>query len=69
MKSHLLSVSLSLAGLLGLSACHEAPPHMAATPQPIVQNNQLRFPSEHPQLALLVASHHNHPRNCRMAVC
>ena len=53
MKSHLLSVSLSLAGLLGLSACHEAPPHMAATPQPIVQNNQLRFPSEHPQLALL----------------
>ena len=53
MKHTLLSASLMLACLVTLSACHDAPPRMAATPQPIVQNNQLRFPSEHPQLALL----------------
>ena len=56
MKSSFLSSALWMAGVLALSACHEAPPHLVATPQPIVQNNQLRFPSEHPQLALLGTS-------------
>jgi cobalt-zinc-cadmium efflux system membrane fusion protein len=53
MKYSPLFSRLMLACLVTLSACHDAPPRMAATPQPIVQNNQLRFPSEHPQLALL----------------
>lgn len=39
---------------LGLfSACSEAPAPITATPQPILQGEELRFPSGHPQLGLL----------------
>ena len=43
---------LSLA-TLALLACTEAPAPKQETPAPIVQGNQLRFPTGHPQLALL----------------
>ena len=43
---------LSLA-TLALIACTEAPAPKQETPAPIVQGNQLRFPTGHPQLALL----------------
>jgi cobalt-zinc-cadmium efflux system membrane fusion protein len=36
-----------------LAACSEAPTPVPEAPQPIVQGNQLRFPANHPQLALL----------------
>jgi cobalt-zinc-cadmium efflux system membrane fusion protein len=36
-----------------LAACKEQPAHLMITPQPIISNNQLRFSSGHPQLALL----------------
>jgi cobalt-zinc-cadmium efflux system membrane fusion protein len=36
-----------------LSACQEAPVPTAAPSQPIIQNNQIRYPADHPQLALL----------------
>jgi cobalt-zinc-cadmium efflux system membrane fusion protein len=42
---------LLIAGLL--AACNEQPAHLMVTPQPIISNNQLRFSSGHPQLALL----------------
>jgi cobalt-zinc-cadmium efflux system membrane fusion protein len=35
------------------TACTEAPPPHAAEPQPIIQGNQLRYPTGHPQLSLL----------------
>ena len=38
---------------LALAACSEAPAPVPATPAPILQGNQLRFPADHPQLALL----------------
>lgn len=38
---------------LALSACNEPPATKPETPAPIVQGNQLRFTSGHPQLALL----------------
>ncbi len=43
---------LSLALLL-LTACQDAPAPVAAPSQPIIQNNQIRYPADHPQLALL----------------
>lgn len=46
----LLTAALSAALL---SACHEAPVQKVEAPAPIVQNNQLRFAPNHPQLALL----------------
>jgi membrane fusion protein, heavy metal efflux system len=36
-----------------LTACKEQPAHLMITPQPIIANNQIRFSSGHPQLALL----------------
>lgn len=44
---------VSIASLCLLSACQDAPEPVAAAPQPIVQNQQLRFGADHPQLALL----------------
>ena len=44
-------LSLLLASLL--AACSEAPAPKVAEPQPILQNNQLRFPDGNSQLALL----------------
>jgi cobalt-zinc-cadmium efflux system membrane fusion protein len=43
---------LALQALL-LVACHEAPAPKVEAPTPIVQNNQIRFAPNHPQLALL----------------
>ena len=46
-----------------LTACQDAPAPTAAPAQPIIQNNQIRYPADHPQLTLLqtadVASAHN----------
>lgn len=50
-SSHHLTAGLILAGLL--SACSPTPTPAPAVPQPIVQGQQLRFPADHPQLALL----------------
>ncbi len=36
-----------------LCACQEAPAPVAAPSPPILQNNQIRYPADHPQLALL----------------
>jgi membrane fusion protein, heavy metal efflux system len=47
-----LLITAALSAAL-LSACHDAPTHKVESPAPIVQNNQLRFPPNHPQLALL----------------
>ena len=44
--------SLTLLALL-LVGCHEAPTPKQEAPAPIVQGQQLRFPPNHPQLALL----------------
>ena len=44
---------VSIASLCLLSACQDAAEPVAAAPQPIVQNQQLRFGADHPQLALL----------------
>ena len=50
--THLISV-LSLALLGVMSACTEAPTPAPEAPAPILQGGQLRFASNHPQLALL----------------
>lgn len=49
MKKILLTILISSF----LAACSEAPAPKVAEPQPILQNNQLRFPEGHSQLALL----------------
>ena len=41
-----------------LSACQEAPVPTAAPSQPIIQNNQIRYPADHPQLALQIGRAH-----------
>lgn len=48
----LLTLPLALALLV---ACQEAPAPVAALSQPIIQNNQIRYPADHPQLALLAS--------------
>jgi cobalt-zinc-cadmium efflux system membrane fusion protein len=57
-----LTVSLTLSLL---AACQEAPAPVVAASQPILQNNQIRYPADHPQLALLstekVATAHQQP--------
>ncbi|WP_300709640.1 efflux RND transporter periplasmic adaptor subunit [Limnohabitans sp.] len=47
---------LSIAALALLAACQEKSEPMAAAPMPIIQNQQLRYPAGHPQLALLVST-------------
>lgn len=42
--------------LLALSACNEGPVSKPEPPAPIVQGSQLRFATDHPQLALLTVS-------------
>ena len=41
--------------LAALSACQDRSEPVAAIPQPIIENNRLRYPAEHPQLKLLVS--------------
>ena len=48
----LLTLPLALTLLV---ACQEAPAPVAALSQPIIQNNQIRYPADHPQLALLAS--------------
>jgi cobalt-zinc-cadmium efflux system membrane fusion protein len=50
---HTLFAILSLAAL---AACQDKIEPVAATPMPIIQNNQLRYPAGHPQLPLLVST-------------
>ncbi len=40
----------------GLAACQDKPEPVAAVPLPIIENQQLRYPAEHPQLKLLVTA-------------
>ena len=47
---------LSLVALTLLTACQDKAEPVAATPMPIIQNNQLRYPAGHPQLPLLVST-------------
>lgn len=51
--SHPLLLTLCLALLS--SACQDRSEPTAAVPQPIIDNQQLRYPAQHPQLALLVS--------------
>lgn len=53
---HRLLPLAALLGALGLTACKDTPPPVAQAPAPIVQNQQLRFATNHPQLALLTLS-------------
>ena len=48
-----LTPTLGLTLLTLLSACQDKPEPVAAAPLPIIENQQLRFPAGHPQLALL----------------
>ncbi len=50
-----LLIAVVVSGAL-LAACHEAPTPKVEPPAPIVQNNQIRFAPNHPQLALLSIS-------------
>lgn len=49
-----LMAPLGLALLALLSGCHDAPMPTAAPPLPIIENQQLRYPAQHPQLPLLL---------------
>jgi cobalt-zinc-cadmium efflux system membrane fusion protein len=46
--------TLGLILLTLLSACQDKPEPVAAAPLPIIENQQLRYPAQHPQLPLLV---------------
>lgn len=58
MKSlHFSITAMALAALSLLTACQDNKTEsVAAVPSPIIQNNQLRYPASHPQLALLVTT-------------
>ncbi len=47
-------LALGLPALLALAACQDKTEAPAAAPLPIIENQQLRYPSGHPQLKLLV---------------
>ena len=47
---------IAIVSLVGLTACQDKAEPVAATPMPIIQNNQLRYPAGHPQLPLLVST-------------
>ena len=49
-----LMPTLGLVLLTLLSACQDKPEPVAAAPLPIIENQQLRYPAQHPQLPLLV---------------
>ena len=49
-----LMPTLGLTLLTLLSACQDKPEPVAAAPLPIIENQQLRYPAQHPQLPLLV---------------
>ena len=47
---------IAIMSLVALAACQDKAEPVAATPLPIIQNNQLRYPAGHPQLPLLVST-------------
>jgi cobalt-zinc-cadmium efflux system membrane fusion protein len=47
---------IAIVSLAALTACQDKAEPVAATPMPIIQNNQLRYPAGHPQLPLLVST-------------
>ena len=51
-----ISSLIALVSLGALTACQDKAEPVAATPMPIIQNNQLRYPAGHPQLPLLVST-------------
>ena len=51
--NHIWKLTGMACALALLSACQEAPAPVVAPSQPIIQNNQIRYPADHPQLALL----------------
>ena len=51
-----LPTLIAIASLAVLAACQDKAEPVAATPMPIIQNNQLRYPAGHPQLPLLVST-------------
>ena len=51
-----LLLAAGLSALAALSACQDKTEPAAAAPLPIIENNQLRYPAEHPQLKLLVTA-------------
>jgi len=52
-KNSVIQPVISFLAMVLLTACTEAPPPPAAEVRPIIQGNQLRFPTGHPQLSLL----------------
>ena len=52
-KNSVIKPVISFLAMVVLTACTEAPPPPAAEVRPIIQGNQLRFPTGHPQLSLL----------------
>ena len=57
MKSlHFSITAVAMAALTLLTACQDKTEPVAAAPAPIIQNNQLRYPANHPQLVLLVTT-------------
>ena len=54
---HFSITTVALAALTLLTACQDNKIEpVAAVPSPIIQNNQLRYPANHPQLVLLVTT-------------
>ena len=54
---HFSITAVALAALTLLTACQDNKIEpVAAVPSPIIQNNQLRYPANHPQLVLLVTT-------------
>ena len=51
-----LPTLIAIASLALLAACQDKAEPVAATPMPIIENNQLRYPAGHPQLPLLVST-------------
>jgi cobalt-zinc-cadmium efflux system membrane fusion protein len=47
---------IAIVSLAALAACQDKTEPVAATPMPIIQNKQLRYPAGHPQLPLLVST-------------
>ena len=47
---------IAIVSLAALSACQDKTEPVAATPMPIIQDKQLRYPAGHPQLPLLVST-------------
>lgn len=48
-----IHLACALGALMLLAACREAPPAPPPEPQPMMQGEQLHYPANHPQLALL----------------